>query len=64
MSCNHKIAARGVLGFHNALESLMFTPLYVNSGIVIEEVTQDIRGVVQDDCQLAFLGQVQNLEGW
>lgn len=62
MSCSDKIASWNVVGVQGALASRFLLPIYMHN-VVIGEVPDDMRPVVQQDCERAFFGRLEDLDG-
>lgn len=62
MSCSDKIASWNVLGVQGALAARIFKPIYLNS-VILGEVPLHMRGFVEEDCQRAFFGRVEQIQG-
>jgi len=62
LSCSDKIAKWSVLGFQGALLSRILDPIYFDQIIIdAESVPEDIRPLVQSDCERAFSGRISSL---
>lgn len=62
MACSDKIAAWNVLGLQGALLSQILDPVYL-SGVIIGGVPQEMRTTVKEDCERAFYGRLERIEG-
>ncbi|KAG1902967.1 adenosine deaminase/editase [Suillus fuscotomentosus] len=62
LSCSDKIARWNVLGIQGALGSAFFHPIYLKK-IIIGEVPLDLHDVVKSDCERAFWGRLQEIDG-
>ncbi len=62
MSCSDKIARWSMLGIQGALASLIVAPVYIHA-IVLGEVDNSMQEQVLMDCNRAFYGRLEGLEG-